>query len=158
MTNQKWNLFSVASDSERAYVSSAILFPTAPRRGWIFSGTLQPAPFRKHRPNATPCPLSEPVWQLARIESTTPMMGEEAKFPRSSRPLACCKLRVPPNDATFASFAKELNRRVESFGQRPAELKQPAHAEARLRDDFLNQFFRSPGWDMENRAGHTNDV
>ena len=86
------------------------------------------------------------------------MMGEEAKFPRSSRPLACCKLCVLPNDATFASFAKELNRRVESFGQRPAELKQPAHAEARLRDDFLNPFFRSPGWDMENRAGHTNDV
>ena len=83
------------------------------------------------------------------------MLGEEAKFPRSSGPLACGKLRVRPNDATFASFAKELNRRVESFGQRPAELKQPGYAKARLRDDFLNPFFRSPGWDMENRAGHT---
>jgi len=28
-----------------------------------------------------------------------------------------------PNDATFESFEKELNRLVESFGQRLAELK-----------------------------------
>jgi hypothetical protein len=58
-----------------------------------------------------------------------------------------------PNDATFESFEKELNRLVESFGKRIAELKQPGYAEAQLRDDFLNPFFRALGWDMENRAG-----
>lgn len=58
-----------------------------------------------------------------------------------------------PNNATFESFEKELNRLVESFGKRLVELKQPGYAEAQLRDDFLNPFFRAPGWDMENRAG-----
>ena len=58
-----------------------------------------------------------------------------------------------PTDATFESFELELNRLVESFGQRLAELKQPGYAEAQLRDDFLNPFFRALGWDMENRAG-----
>jgi hypothetical protein len=55
--------------------------------------------------------------------------------------------------ATFESFEKELNRLVESFGKRLAELKKPGYAEAQLRDDFLNPFFRALGWDMENRAG-----
>jgi hypothetical protein len=32
-----------------------------------------------------------------------------------------------PNDATFESFEKELNRLVESFGKRLAELKQPGY-------------------------------
>ena len=58
-----------------------------------------------------------------------------------------------PNDATFESFEKELNRLVESFGKRLDELKRPGYAEAQLRDDFLNPFFRALGWDMENRAG-----
>jgi hypothetical protein len=54
---------------------------------------------------------------------------------------------------SFAHFESELNRLVESFGRRLAELKQPGYAEAQLRDDFLNPFFRALGWDMENRAG-----
>ena len=58
-----------------------------------------------------------------------------------------------PSAATFESFEKELGRLVESFGKRLAELKQPGYAEAQLRDDFLNPFFRALGWDMENRAG-----
>lgn len=53
----------------------------------------------------------------------------------------------------FEAFEKELSRLVESFGKRLAELKQPGYAEAQLRDDFLNPFFRALGWDMENRAG-----
>jgi hypothetical protein len=58
-----------------------------------------------------------------------------------------------PNDTTFESFEKELNRLVESFGKRLAELKQPGYAEAQLRDDFLNPFFRALGWDpMPNAA------
>ena len=32
-----------------------------------------------------------------------------------------------PTDATFASFEKELNRLVESFGKRLTELKQPGY-------------------------------
>jgi len=35
-----------------------------------------------------------------------------------------------PTDATFESFEKELNRLVESFGQRLNELKRPGYAEA----------------------------
>jgi hypothetical protein len=59
-----------------------------------------------------------------------------------------------PTDAAFESFEKELNRLVDSFGKRLAELKKPGYSEAQLRDDFLNPFFRALGWDMENRAGH----
>jgi len=53
----------------------------------------------------------------------------------------------------FEAFESELSRLVESFGKRLAELKKPGYAEAQLRDDFLNPFFRALGWDMENRAG-----
>lgn len=49
--------------------------------------------------------------------------------------------------ATFESFEKELNRLVESFGKRLGELKSSDYYEAKLRDDFLNPFFRSLGWD-----------
>jgi hypothetical protein len=58
-----------------------------------------------------------------------------------------------PGDVSFESFQTELNRLVESFGRRVTELKSPGYAEAQLRDDFLNPFFRALGWDMENRAG-----
>ncbi|NOS72372.1 MAG: hypothetical protein HOP33_20920 [Verrucomicrobia bacterium] len=54
---------------------------------------------------------------------------------------------------SFEDFEKELSRLVESFGKRLTELKQPGYAEAQLRDDFLNLFFRALGWDLENRAG-----
>ena len=57
-----------------------------------------------------------------------------------------------PSDSSFEHFATELNRLVAAFGQRLAELKQPGYAEAQLRDDFLNPFFRALDWDMENRA------
>ena len=60
---------------------------------------------------------------------------------------------MPSGDASFASFESELNRLVESFGNRLAELKSANYNEAKLRDDFLNPFFRALGWDMENRAG-----
>jgi hypothetical protein len=56
-------------------------------------------------------------------------------------------------DTTFETFEKEMNRLVESFGNRLTELKQSSYVEAQLRDDFLNPFFRALGWDMENRAG-----
>lgn len=55
--------------------------------------------------------------------------------------------------ATFEHFERELNRLVESFSQRLAELRKPAYAEAQLRDDFLNPFLRALGWDLENRVG-----
>ena len=58
-----------------------------------------------------------------------------------------------PSAVTFEEFEKELNRLVESFGGRIAELKKPGYSEAQLRDDFLNPMFRALGWDMENRAG-----
>ena len=58
-----------------------------------------------------------------------------------------------PTDATFESFEKELNRLVESFGKRIAELKSADYSEARLREDFLNPFFRALGWDLANKDG-----
>jgi hypothetical protein len=58
-----------------------------------------------------------------------------------------------PDDVTFATFEKELNRLVESFGRRLNELQSADYNEAKLRDDFLNPFFRALGWDMENLAG-----
>ena len=54
---------------------------------------------------------------------------------------------------SFEHFESELNRLVESFDNRFVELKKSSYAEAQLRDDFLNPFFRALGWDMENRAG-----
>jgi len=60
---------------------------------------------------------------------------------------------MPGNTTSFSSFEKELNRLVESFAKRLAELKGADYNEAKLRDDFLNPFFRALGWDMENRAG-----
>jgi type I restriction-modification system DNA methylase subunit len=58
-----------------------------------------------------------------------------------------------PNDATFESFEKELNRLVESFGKRIADLKGPDYNEQKLREDFLNPFFAALGWDMTNNKG-----
>jgi len=58
-----------------------------------------------------------------------------------------------PEGATFESFEKELNRLVESFGNRLAELKQPGYAEAQLRADFLDPFFDALGWDLTSRKG-----
>ena len=58
-----------------------------------------------------------------------------------------------PSHATLDSFEKELSRLVEAFGKRLAELKSADYNEAKLRDDFLNPFFRALGWDMENCAG-----
>ncbi len=55
--------------------------------------------------------------------------------------------------ATFAAFEAELNRLVESFGKRLAELKSPGYAEAQLRSDFLDPFFAALGWDLTNRQG-----
>jgi hypothetical protein len=56
-------------------------------------------------------------------------------------------------DAAFAAFEKELNRLVASFERNLPELKSADYVEAKLREDFLNPFFRALGWDMENRAG-----
>jgi hypothetical protein len=55
--------------------------------------------------------------------------------------------------ATFASFEAELNRLVAAFDKGLNEFKGAGHSEAKLRDDFLNPFFRALGWDLENKAG-----
>jgi len=54
---------------------------------------------------------------------------------------------------SFKSFEKELNRLVGIFERNLAELKSADYVEAKLREDFLNPFFRALGWDMENQAG-----
>jgi hypothetical protein len=51
--------------------------------------------------------------------------------------------------ASFQEIEKVLNRLAESFCNLPAELKNPSHAEAQLRDDFLNPFFRVLEWPMK---------
>jgi len=56
-------------------------------------------------------------------------------------------------ETAFTAFEKELNRLVASFERNLPELKSADYVEAKLREDFLNPFFRALGWDMENRAG-----
>src|SRR5271157_4413137 len=58
-----------------------------------------------------------------------------------------------PKVASFESFEMELSRLVGIFERSLAELKSSGYVEAQLRDDFLNPFFRSLGWDLENSAG-----
>jgi len=58
-----------------------------------------------------------------------------------------------PNVVSFEAFEKELSRLVGIFEHSLAGLKSSGYVEAQLRDDFLNPFFRSLGWDLENRAG-----
>lgn len=55
---------------------------------------------------------------------------------------------------TFETFEPELNRLVVAFTRQFDDLTSPGYAEAQLRDDFLNPFFRCLGWDLENKAGH----
>ena len=58
-----------------------------------------------------------------------------------------------PKAASFESFEKELSRLAGIFERSLAGLKSSGYVEAQLRDDFLNPFFRSLGWDLENSAG-----
>jgi hypothetical protein len=58
-----------------------------------------------------------------------------------------------PNAANFEAFEKELIRLVGIFERGLGEFNNPSYAEAQLRDDFLNPFFRALGWDLENSAG-----
>jgi len=58
-----------------------------------------------------------------------------------------------PKAASFESFEKELSRLAGIFERSLAEFKSSGYVEAQLRDDFLNPFFRSLGWDLENSAG-----
>ena len=58
-----------------------------------------------------------------------------------------------PTAASFEAFEQELVRLAGIFERGLAEFKGSGYAEAQLRDDFLNPFFRALGWDLENRAG-----
>ena len=57
------------------------------------------------------------------------------------------------SQATIESFAAELDRLVASFDRNFQQLTDPTYSEARLRQDFLDPFFRALGWDLENHAG-----
>ncbi len=54
---------------------------------------------------------------------------------------------------TPASFHQALGRLVAKFDGQFAAGVDPAYNEARLRQDFLDPFFRALGWDLENDAG-----
>ncbi len=58
-----------------------------------------------------------------------------------------------PDNATFATFQRELARLVETFDKNLAVYKSAEYDEASLRQEFLNPFFRTLGWDIENQAG-----
>jgi len=53
----------------------------------------------------------------------------------------------------LGSFRAELDRLVEQFGRNIRQYKSNTYDEAGLRAEFLNPFFRTLGWDMENKAG-----
>ncbi len=54
---------------------------------------------------------------------------------------------------SFEQFQIELGRLVVTFEKGFKDLIAPDYPEARLREDFLNPFFRALGWDMENKGG-----
>src|ERR1039458_7101510 len=58
-----------------------------------------------------------------------------------------------PKAASFESFEKEMSRLAGIFERNLAEFRSSGYVEAQVRDDFLNPFFRSLGWDVENSAG-----
>jgi hypothetical protein len=44
---------------------------------------------------------------------------------------------------------------VERFRENLSAYKSPQCNEARLRKEFLDPFFKEPGWDMENKEGYS---
>ncbi len=59
---------------------------------------------------------------------------------------------VTGNDPS-AVFKEELQRLVATFERNLALYKSAGYDEASLRQEFLNPFFRTLGWDVENTAG-----
>ena len=54
---------------------------------------------------------------------------------------------------TSDTFKAELVRLVEIFHKNLPHYKTEGYDESSLRNDFLNPFWRSLGWDVENRDG-----
>jgi hypothetical protein len=54
---------------------------------------------------------------------------------------------------TFESFQAELAHLVSRFDREHAHFTNPDYNEAMVREDFLNPFFRSLGWDVGNAKG-----
>ncbi len=50
------------------------------------------------------------------------------------------------------SFTEELSRLVTKFERQFSAITEQDYSEARLRQDYLDPFFRALGWDLENRA------
>ncbi|MBU1910467.1 MAG: hypothetical protein KJ726_10510, partial [Verrucomicrobia bacterium] len=57
------------------------------------------------------------------------------------------------NTITFEQFNEELSRLVARFEKGFQAFTAPDYSEARLRQDFLDSFFRALGWDLENKLG-----
>ena len=55
--------------------------------------------------------------------------------------------------ASLETFAHELSRLVAKFESGFAQFTDSSYSEARVRQDFLDPFFRALGWDLENHAG-----
>lgn len=60
---------------------------------------------------------------------------------------------VPATSLTFESFRAELSRLVHKFESELQAVNAAGYSEARVRQDYLDPFFRALGWDLENRAG-----
>lgn len=58
-----------------------------------------------------------------------------------------------PSESSFPSFREELARLTASFHRDLSSYKSEGYDESALRNDFLNPFWRSLGWDVENREG-----
>src|SRR5690348_1124913 len=57
-------------------------------------------------------------------------------------------------DAAFSeAFKEELSHLVDAFQKNLGHYKEQGYDESSLRNDFVNPFWRAPGWDIENRAG-----
>ncbi len=58
-----------------------------------------------------------------------------------------------PTENPFESFKDELARLTASFHKGLPSYKSEGYDESALRIDFLNPFWRSLGWDVENKEG-----
>jgi hypothetical protein len=62
------------------------------------------------------------------------------------------------NKATFTAFREVLIGLVSSFGNHAVQLRSDRYDEAKLRNDYLNPFWRALGWDLENAEGLTQQL
>lgn len=84
-------------------------------------------------------------WRRRQLDLVGPIVAERKANVTTSG--------TPNTIATLESFQAELSRLAIKFEEEFAAVTDPSYSEARLRQDYLDPFFRALGWDLENRQG-----